>query len=98
MSPAALVVYTFQALEAWAREMGLPREPFETPVEFATRLSAEFPPLGPGIRHLAETYARIAYARNLTVAVQYPLLEQLWSLLSEEKLRQTAQVASATGA
>src|SRR5262249_21575957 len=40
-----LVEYSFAALEAWANDRNHPRQPYETPLEFATRLGTTFPSL-----------------------------------------------------
>jgi hypothetical protein len=83
MSVAELVRYTFEALQAWARERDLPRQPGETPLEFAERLAEESPELAEDVRQLARCYAGLAYARQtLTDDCRDPL-RQLWLTLVE---------------
>jgi hypothetical protein len=83
MSPERLVRYSFEALQAWAWERGLPRRRGETPKEFAQRLGEEFPALEAEVRQLANFYAQIAYARgSLTKACREPL-RRFWQLLVE---------------
>jgi hypothetical protein len=82
MSPEELVCYSFEALEAWARERGLPRAPGETALEFVERLSEEFPALEAGVRQLGTTYAAVAYSRLPSVPPgDRAMLRELWGLL-----------------
>ncbi|GAB4130185.1 DUF4129 domain-containing protein [Thermopirellula anaerolimosa] len=61
-APVWLVVYSFDALQAWGEQMGMPRDPDETPKEYARRLRAS------GLRgpnafdRLSELYNLAAYA------------------------------------
>jgi hypothetical protein len=57
-----LVRYSFEALEAWAREHGCPRQPQQTPHEFARHLGARVASLSRHVRSLADLYCRVAYA------------------------------------
>jgi hypothetical protein len=81
MSEDELVRYSFAALEAWAAERGLGRQPGETPLEFATRVGDEFPALEADLQRLAGFYVGLAYARRpLTPACREPL-RRFWRLL-----------------
>jgi hypothetical protein len=83
MSPGELVHYSFEALEAWAREQGLARQEPETPGEFAHRLGEEVPRLEKGADRLTGYYASLAYARgNLPETCREPL-RKLWQTLGE---------------
>src|SRR5205807_2075525 len=62
-SPEELVRYTFDALEAWARERHLARRDGETPLEFARRVGDEVPALEGDVLRLSEFYVRVVYAR-----------------------------------
>jgi hypothetical protein len=64
MSPADLVRYSFEALEAWAQECDLGRGAVETPIEFTNRLADEAPGLEMETKRLGELYARVLYARG----------------------------------
>jgi hypothetical protein len=61
-SPDELVRYSFEALEAWARERGCPRQPEQTPHEFAQNVGKHAASLARDARILAELYCRVAYA------------------------------------
>ena len=64
MPPAQLVRYTFEALEAWARERVVARPPEQTPLEFAQELGRRDPALAKDVTSTAELYVRVAYAQE----------------------------------
>jgi hypothetical protein len=78
MAPDELVRYTFEATEAWARDCGCPREPDQTPHEFARMLAARAPQLAGGVRRLAELYSQAAYAPGTLPARRVMILRELW--------------------
>jgi hypothetical protein len=81
MAPPELVKYTFAALQAWARERDLGRQPGETALEFAERISDEFPALESDLRRLAALYARAVYARGGLPPNADELVRQFWERL-----------------
>jgi hypothetical protein len=83
MSVPELVRYTFEALEAWAFERGLPRQAGETPLEFGKRLVAEVPALEVAARRLVGYYAGLAYARAALTDDCRPSLRHLWQVLGQ---------------
>jgi hypothetical protein len=78
LTPSELARYSFEALESWAWEHGLGRQPQETPIEFSERLAAEVPALETGARRLAGLYARAAYAHVPLTTGCLRLLKQFW--------------------
>jgi hypothetical protein len=80
-SPAELVRYTFEAVEAWAWEHGQPREADQTPHEFARRLASKFSTLGEDAGRLADLYAQAAYAPVTLPAANVARLSHLWQNL-----------------
>ena len=86
-TPDELVKHTFEAVEAWARENGFPREPEQTPHEFARQLTAAAESLGGNARTLADLYCYVAYAPGRLRAGRTKALAQLW-----QQLRPTARV------
>jgi len=76
-----LVRYTFEALEAWAEEHGLPRSPDETPLEFSARVGEAVPAIADTVRDLAGLYARVAYARQPLPASCATSLARCWQAL-----------------
>lgn len=83
MSAARLLRYTYEALEAWARDRDLGRQARETPLEFAERLAGEFDELDNHIRRLVGWYAHLAYARGKAPAVSRDVLREFWFKLVE---------------
>jgi Domain of unknown function (DUF4129) len=78
MSPAQLVRYTFEALEAWSREQVVGRRPEQTPLEFAQELARREPALAKDVTSAAELYVRVAYARRNPSRESVDGLERLW--------------------
>jgi hypothetical protein len=83
MSPSELVHYSFEALQAWAQEHKLARQPGETPLEFAERLAEEVPVLEEGVRRLANCYVGLAYARLALGEDCRETLREFWLVLVE---------------
>jgi hypothetical protein len=72
------VRYTFEALEAWAREQVVARSPEQTPLEFARELGKRVPALAKDVTATADLYVRVAYARKNPSRESVEVLEQLW--------------------
>jgi hypothetical protein len=79
--PVALVRYSFEALQAWAREAHIGREPGETPLEFVERLGGEVPALEDESRSLGNLYVHAAYAGHRLNSESLALLRQFWQQL-----------------
>lgn len=78
MPPAQLVRYTFEALEAWARERVVARPPEQTPLEFAQELARRIPALARDVNQTAQLYDHVAYARRQPTAESVEILERMW--------------------
>lgn len=83
MSDMELIRYSFEALEAWARERSLTRASGETPLEFGHRVGSEFPALEEEAHTLASCYATAAYAPDLLPAGCAEELQQFWQMLRD---------------
>jgi hypothetical protein len=81
MTPAELVRYSYDALEAWAHDRDLARQCGETPLEFVERLTMDFPGLDRAGPDLASLYVGLAYARKTPRPEQVEPLRQFWRLL-----------------
>jgi hypothetical protein len=81
MATPELVKYSFAALQAWARERDLGRQPGETALEFTERLGDELPALEAELRRLAALYARAVYARGGLPPNAVELVRQFWEKL-----------------
>ena len=91
--PAELVAYTFAALDAWAWERDLGREPGETPLEFAARLGHEFERLDEPAYRAANLYVRVLYSRSSLPADTLPTLEALWDQMEAAPARRNVRAA-----
>lgn len=91
-SPTELVRLTFEALEAWARDVGQGRLPDQTPREFADGLSLAHQQEAEPIRRLARDYARIAYGSRPPAKEWRESLDRLWSwMIMSHRSRQSVQ-------
>lgn len=91
--PGELVRYTFEALEAWARDTGCPRFPDQTPHEFVRSLAAEATPFATDAAYLAELYCHVAYAHATPTPANVGRLAQLWQGMRAANTRQAAPAA-----
>ena len=91
--PEELVRYTFEALEAWARDAGHSRLPDQTPHEFARSLGAEATSLAADAGYLAELYCQVAYAHAAPTAASVGRLAQLWGEMRTAITRQAVPAA-----
>lgn len=81
LSPDALIVYSFEALEAWAYERELAREPHETPLEFVNRLGEARPELGQDAARMVGYFVALIYGQRGFRAEVLAPLEQFWRTL-----------------
>jgi hypothetical protein len=79
--PRRVVVITFQAFEAWAREQGAARGKHETPSEFVVRAARLAPPLGPPVAELVAAYNRIVYGRGGATDQDLAAADRLWKIM-----------------
>ena len=77
-----LVRYTFAALEAWAREHGCPREPEQTPHEFADNVGDRSNRLKSHCRKMADLYSRAAYSSGTLPPTSTASLREFWQQLT----------------
>ncbi len=76
-----IVRYSFAALQAWARERNMERQPEETPLEFAKRLGDEFPALEAEAHRFTALYVRAAYDYSPLPGASLEAVKQLWKQL-----------------
>jgi hypothetical protein len=86
MSWPELIRYTFEAVEAWARERHCARESDQTPLEFAQAVASVEPGIAPGLQSLATLYSQLAYSSRTASSGSTQPIERLW-----RDLTQTAQ-------
>ncbi len=80
-SPNDLVIYSFEALEAWAYEHDLARSPHETPAEFVQRLGQARAELSREATRLVGFFVTIVYGQRDFKAEVFPALRQFWQAL-----------------
>jgi hypothetical protein len=78
MPPEELVRYSFEALQAWALGLGLPRLAQQTPIEFARVIGESFPEMADDAMQVARLYSMIAYAGSRQTPDFAGNLERLW--------------------
>ncbi|MHB8862849.1 MAG: DUF4129 domain-containing protein [Pirellulaceae bacterium] len=76
-----LVRYSFEALEAWGREQGCPRQEDQTPLEFSQQIAGHCGDVGPETQMLADLYNRVAYGRERVPSHRRDNLRRLWQQL-----------------
>jgi phosphatidylglycerophosphate synthase len=79
MSERELTAYTFDALQAWARERGWGRPPEQTPVEFGHALARHIPDRSWEVLGTVRLYVRIAYGAGAATPGSVEVLERLWN-------------------
>ncbi len=73
-----LVLYTFEGLQAWAKEQGIAPKPQQTPREFCGQLAEGFPDIGPDLESLSFFYAHAAFGRHMPASFQAEPFQRLW--------------------
>ncbi len=81
LSTRELLRYTFAAVQAWARERGMARQPGETALEFVERICGEVPALEDELRRLVMLYGRAEYARGGLPANATEAVREFWDRL-----------------
>ncbi|MDR3456958.1 MAG: DUF4129 domain-containing protein [Verrucomicrobiae bacterium] len=77
-SPEQLVLYSYEAMQAWAGEHGIKPRPEQTSREFCTELGQNFPEMISDLQQLSWLYSHAAY--RLAVPAGYDLepVKNLW--------------------
>jgi hypothetical protein len=75
--------YTYEAIQAWAKEQGVVPRPEQTPREFCAQLVGCFPEIGPELEELSFYYAHVAFARQLPADFEPASLRPLWDRLGD---------------
>lgn len=75
------IVYSFEALNAWGRERGIPREQDVTPHEFAAMLTGQYPDLAAEAHQLADLYGQLVFAGGNVPGDAASRLAKLWQKL-----------------
>jgi len=76
-----IVVITFQAFEAWARDQGTSRGKEETPTEFVRRVEKSVPNVGKPVSDVVQAYNRIVYGRGRATQQDIDAASAVWRLM-----------------
>ena len=83
LSPTQIVVITFQAFEAWARDRGICREEEETPSEFLKRFTKHHPDTARPVTKMVDAYQRLVYGRLRPQDEDIASAESLWTIMNQ---------------
>jgi hypothetical protein len=81
---AELVLYSFEALRAWAHQQGQEQRPEQTAREFCGELGNRFPEMIGELNELSLLYGHAAYGMSLPVGYNLEPVKKLWRLLSAQ--------------
>ena len=84
MSLRDLIVYTFNALEAWAAGYNCGRDPDQTPFEFAESLGDQIPDIAHDAHQVTRLYVQVAYGTIIELPACRSILELLWSKMTRD--------------
>ena len=76
-----LVLYSFEALQAWAEEHGVEPRPDRTAREFCAEVSNRFPEITPELSQLSWLYSHAAYRMSIPGECDLEPLGRLWRFL-----------------
>jgi hypothetical protein len=76
--PEQIVLYSYEALRAWAKEQGIAAHPEETAREYCGRLGEQRPELDSQLEQLARLYAYAAYGTKLPPNCDLDPIRDLW--------------------
>jgi len=89
--PAEIILYTYDAVQAWAREQGMEPHPEQTAREFCREMAARAPELAAPYRQLAFLYAHAAYGTRLPADFDLEPLKELWRQLTWDQANAPAR-------
>jgi len=75
---AQLILYTYDALRAWAQEHGIEPRPEQTAREFCLELGGAFPEINSELTRLSILYGRTAYGMEQLQSQNLEPLKELW--------------------
>jgi hypothetical protein len=96
LTPDDLIVYSFEALEAWAYEQKLARSPHETPTEFVRRIAEAREQLRPDAARLVSYFVAIIYGQRGFQSDVLPPLREFWLALEQSSWQVPAEPVMAS--
>jgi hypothetical protein len=85
--PEQIILYSYEAVQVWAKEQGMAARPEETAREFCGRLSGQRPELESQLEPLARLYAHAAYGTKLPPNCDLEPIRELWRRLTAAATR-----------
>jgi hypothetical protein len=79
--PEQIILYSYEAVQVWAKGQGMAARPEETAREFCARLSEHHPELDSQLGELARLYAHAAYGTKLPPNCDLEPVRDLWRRL-----------------
>jgi len=77
-----LILYSYEALQAWAMEQGIPSRPQQTAREFCLLLGETFPDAAAELNRLSFLYGHAAYGNAVPAGCDLEPVKKLWRYLS----------------
>jgi hypothetical protein len=77
--PEEIILYTYDALQAWTREQGVEPRPEQTAREFCEESGERLPELVSSLRQLSFLYAHAAYGERLPAECNLEPLKEIWA-------------------
>jgi hypothetical protein len=81
-SAEQLILYSYEAVQAWAIERGIQAHPEQTAREFCLQVGQTFPDAGPELNRLAFLYGHAAYGSTELADCDLEPVKKLWRYLS----------------
>ena len=78
-----LILYSYEALQAWAMEQGIQSQPQQTAREFCLLLGETFPDAAAELNRLSFLYGHAAYGNAVPAGCDLEPVKKLWRYLSE---------------
>jgi hypothetical protein len=82
-SSERLLFYTFEAVQAWAKEQGMEIVPQQTPHEFCSQVIERFPDFGLELEQFSFYYRHAAFAKRLPEDFETESIRRLWQYLGD---------------
>jgi chromate transport protein ChrA len=76
--PLEIILYTFDAVQAWALQQGREPHPEQTAREFCRQMAARSPELAAAYRQLSFLYGYAAYGKSLPADCDLEPLKEIW--------------------
>ena len=87
MAPNELVDYSYEALMAFARDLGCPRYGYQTPLEFSTDLPEPLLGLWEESNYISHLYTHSQYSDQFSAESQTASLKEFWTRLDTARRR-----------